>query len=105
MSNSFAASWTVACRASLSLGFPRQQCGIGLTFTFPGDLPDPGIELTFPALADRFFSTKPPREPLTLIQFSSVTQSCPALCDPMDYSMPGLPVHHELWESTQTHVY
>ena len=37
-------------------------------------------------------------------QFSSVTQSCLTLCDPMDYSMPGLPVHHQLPELTQTHV-
>ena len=36
---------------------------------------------------------------------SSVAQSCPTLCDPMDYSMPGLPVHHKLPEFTQTHVH
>ena len=39
------------------------------------------------------------------IQFSSVAQSCPTLCDPMDHSMPGLPVHHQLQEFTQTHVH
>ena len=38
------------------------------------------------------------------LQFSSVTQSCPTLCDPMDYSTPGFPVHHQLPEFTQTHV-
>ena len=40
-------------------------------------------------------------------QFSSVAQSCPTLCDPMDCSMPGLPVHqlHQLPELTQTHVH
>ena len=38
-------------------------------------------------------------------QFSSVAQSCPTLCDPMNCSMPGLPVHHQLTESTQTHVH
>ena len=38
-------------------------------------------------------------------QFSSVTQLCLTLCDPMDYSMPGLPVHHQLPEPTQTHVH
>ena len=37
-----------------------------------------------------------------LVQFSSVTQSCPTLCDPMNCSMPGLPVHHQLPEFTQT---
>ena len=38
-------------------------------------------------------------------QFSSVAQSCPTLCDPMDCSTPGLPIHHQLPEFTQTHVY
>ena len=38
-------------------------------------------------------------------QFHSVAQSCPTLCDPMDCSMPGLPVHHQLPELTQTHVH
>ena len=38
-------------------------------------------------------------------QLSSVTQSCPALCDPMDCSTPGLPVQHQLPELTQTHVH
>ena len=36
---------------------------------------------------------------------SSVAQSCPTLCDPMDCSIPGLPVHHQLPEFTQTHVH
>ena len=40
-----------------------------------------------------------------LLQFSSVTQSCPTLCDPMNHSMPSLPVHHQLPEFTQTHVH
>ena len=39
------------------------------------------------------------------IQFSSVTQSCPTLCDLMNHSTPGLPVHHQLLEFTQTHVH
>ena len=38
------------------------------------------------------------------VQFSSVTQSCLTLCNPMNRSMPGLPVHHQLLEFTQTHV-
>ena len=40
-----------------------------------------------------------------LVQFSSVPQSCPTLCDPMNRSTPGLPVHHQLPEFTQTHVH
>ena len=39
------------------------------------------------------------------VQFSSVAQSCPTLCDPMNCSMPGLPVHHQLPEFTETHVH
>ena len=39
------------------------------------------------------------------IQFSSVAQSCPTLCDPMNRSTPGLPVHHRLPEFTQTHIH
>ena len=39
------------------------------------------------------------------VQFSSVTQSCPNVCDPMDCSMPGLTVYHQLPEFTQTHVH
>ena len=39
------------------------------------------------------------------VQFSSVAQSCPTLCDPMDCSTPGFPVHHQLPELTQTHVH
>ena len=42
---------------------------------------------------------------LLSVQFSSVTQSCLTLCDPMNRSMPGLPVHHQLPEFTQTHVH
>ena len=43
--------------------------------------------------------------PRLSVQFSSVTQSCLTLCDPMNHSTPGLPVHHQLPEFTQTHVH
>ena len=39
------------------------------------------------------------------VQFTSVTQSCPILCDAMDCSMPGFPIHHQIPELTQTHVH
>ena len=39
------------------------------------------------------------------VPFSSVTQSCPTLCDPMNHSTPGLPVHHQLPEFTKTHIH
>ena len=43
--------------------------------------------------------------PIRSDQIRSVAQSCPTLCDPMNHSMPGLPVHHQLLEFTQTHVH
>ena len=85
-------------------GISRQEYWGGLSFPLPGDLPDPETESVSPAspaLAHRFFTTETPGE----TQFSSVTQSCPNLCDPMDGSMPGLPIHHQLLEFTQTHVH
>ena len=42
---------------------------------------------------------------IMIVQFSSVAQSCPTLCDPMDCSMPGFPVHRQLPELAQTHVH
>ena len=42
---------------------------------------------------------------MSSVQFSSVTQSCPTLCEPMDCSTPGFPVHYLLPEFTQTHVH
>ena len=44
-------------------------------------------------------------ENISSVQFSSVTQSCPTLCNPMNHSTPGLTVHHQLPEFTQTHVH
>ena len=46
-----------------------------------------------------------PNTSFSSVQFSSVAQLCPTLCDPMNCSMPGLPVHHQLPEFTQTHVH
>ena len=43
--------------------------------------------------------------PLCSVQFSSVTQSCPTLCNPMDCSIPGLPVHYQFPEHAQFHVH
>ena len=103
----------------------------GLPFP-PGDLPDRGIEsvsLNSLALASVYFITRATWEALrydwfrffffslipnnivvlwfwkVLVQFTSVAQSCPTLCIPMNHSTPGLPVHHQLLEFTQTHVH
>ena len=56
----FVTLWTVARQALLSMGFSRQEYGSGFPFPPPGDLPDPGMELTSlmsPALAGSFFTT------------------------------------------------
>ena len=82
----FVTPWTTAHQASLSMGFSRQECWSRFPFHPPGDLPDLGSQITS-------------------LQFSSVTQSCPTLCNPMNHSTPGLPVHHQLPEFTQTHIY
>ena len=50
MSDSFVTPWTVTHKASLSTGFPRQKFQSGLPLPSPGDIPDPGIEPTSPAL-------------------------------------------------------
>ena len=90
-------------QAPLSVGFPRQEYWSGLPF-LPGSLPNPVIEPTSPAshaLEGRFFAAALPGKPS--VQFSSVAQSCLTLCDPMNCSTPGLPVHHQLPEFIQTH--
>ena len=91
------------------MGFPREEYWRGLPFPSPGYPPDPGTETpspispafqvdslllepsgrTFPSSLGIIFPSK--------IQFSSVTQICLTLCDPMDCSMPGFPVITSSW--------
>ena len=62
----------------------------------------------FPVLSERMQSSSPFWYRIYLavsVQFRSVAQSCPTLCDTMNCSTPGLPVHHQLPESTQTHIH
>ena len=56
----FTTPWTVARQAPLSIGFLRQEYWSGLPFPSSRDLPDPGLQPTFPALVGRFFTTEPP---------------------------------------------
>ena len=51
------------------------------------------------------FACQPFLIDIVWVQFSSVAQSCPTLCDPMNHSTPGLPVHHQLLGFTQTQVH
>ena len=78
--------------ALLTAPSPPQRCCISSTCTFYKLSVYPFIYVSH--LSDTKIS-----------HFSSVTQSCPTLCDPMNRSMPGLPVHHQLPEFTQTHVH
>ena len=102
-----ATRWTIAHQAPLSMGFSRQEDWSGLPFASPGDLPNPGIEPRSCALhmvsciAGRFFTERA----ISSVKFNLVNQSCPILCNPMDHSTPGFPVHHHLLEFTQTHVH
>ena len=90
---------------TLSMRCSRQEYWSKLPFPPPGDLPNSRVEPASLSLLHRqaeFLPLEPPGKPS---QFSSVTQSCPTLCDPMNCSTPGLPVHHQLPEFTQTHVH
>ena len=60
MSDSFVTSWTVACQAPLSMGFPGQEYWSGLSFPSPGDLPDPGVNPGSPALQADALLPEPP---------------------------------------------
>ena len=60
MSDTFAALWTVARKAPLSMGFPRQEHWSGLPDPSPGDLPNPGFESKSPALQIDSFPSEPP---------------------------------------------
>ena len=89
---------------SLVRGGLRARILEWVAISFPKGSSNPGIELESATLAGGLFTTEPPGMPFCKL-FSSVTQSCPTLCDPMDFSMPGLPVHQQLPELAQTHVY
>ena len=70
--------------------------------TVQQNLPDEGDVL--PSISN-MVATSHRREAFSAVQFSSVAQSCLILCDPMNHSTPGLPVHHQLLEFTQTRVH
>ena len=64
----FVTLWTVAHQAPLSMGFSRQDYSSGLPCPPPGDLPNPGIKPTSPALADGFYITEPPWKPISMYE-------------------------------------
>ena len=99
----FATLSTVAHQAPLSMEFSRQEYWSGLPFPPPGDLRTQGSILHFLTLLRWQVDSLPLVPPGD--KFSSVAQSCPTICDPVECSLPGLPVHHQLPEFTQTHVH
>ena len=80
-----------------------------ITLSFSRDPSNPEINPVSPkspALAGGFFTAEPPGKPHSCsVQFCLVPQSCLTLCDPMDCSTPGLPVHHQLPDLAQAHVH
>ena len=104
MSDLFAILWTVAHLAPLSMGFSRQEYWSGLPCLLPEDIPTKGLNLCLLRLL-HWRAGSLPLAPLVSVQFCSVGQSCLTLWDPMNRSTPGLPVHHQLPEFTQTHVH
>ena len=77
----------------------KDLCSYSHQFTFweRGSPYLPGTEVRAKGTINQIF--------LSSVQFSSVTQLCPTLCDPMNRSTPGLPVQHQLLEFTQIHVH
>ena len=74
-------------------------------FFYKNQLPHIGVPLAFIRVSYSLYCVTSIFLRLLSVQFSSVAQSCPTLCDPMTCSTPSLPVHHQLLESTQTHVH
>ena len=103
--STLATPWTVACQFLLSMGFPRQEYWSGCHFLLQGIFLTQGLNLHVLHWQVDLLPLSHQNSPINALQFSSVAQSCPTLCNPMNRSTPGLPVHHQLLEFTQTHVH
>ena len=79
---------------------PVQNTGLGSLFLLQRIFPNQGLSWSILHCRRILYQLNH-----SSIQFFSVAQSCPTLCDPMNHSTPGLPVHHQLPESTNTHVH
>ena len=100
--------WAMNCNLPGSsvheLSQKGKNTGVGHHFPLQRIFPDQGSTCVSCTTCG-FFITEPPKKIFSSAQFSSVTQSCLTLCDSMNHSTPGLPVHHQLPEFTQTHVH
>ena len=83
---------------------PGNNTGVGCYALLQGIFPPQASNLRLLHLLHWQVGSLPPAPPAS-VQFSSFAQSCPTLCDPMNRSTPGLPVHHQFLEFTQTHVH
>ena len=107
----FATPCTVAHQAPVTMRFSRQEYWSGLPYPTQGSLPTPEVKqactVSFALQADSLLlSHWGSLWQLASVQFSSVLSLiCVRLCDPMNCSTPGLPVHHQLQEFTQIHVH
>ena len=110
MSKSLRAHGLLPARLFCPWDFPGKNTGMGCHFLPQGIFPTQGLKpCLFPLLHSQLGSL-----PLVAtwealykhsVQFSLVAQLCLTLCDPMNLSTPGLPVHHHLPEFTQTHIH
>ena len=104
----FVTTWAVACQAPFIYGISQASIVDWGAISKPRESSQPRLQTYVPALAGSFLffflTTEPPVKPLPEDQFSSVTQSCLTLCDPMDCSTSGFPDHHQLLEPAQTRV-
>ena len=102
----FATPWTAARQASLSFSISWSVLKL---MSIKSVMPSSHLILWCPLLLLPWSLLKSVTFPMSQlyasVQFTSVAQSCPTLCDPMDCSTPGFPVHHQLPELAQTHVH
>ena len=89
MPNSFVTPWTVAHQVSLSLEFSRQEYWSGLPFPSLGDFPNPGIKSSSPVVQADSLPLNHQESP-NVSNEVKVAQSCPTLCDPMDFTVHGI---------------
>ena len=92
VSDSFVTPGTAARQAPLSMGFPRQEYWSGWPFPSPGDLPDPGIKPTCPALAGGFFTAESPGKPKTSMLYFDRKEKSQNVVEPGGFQLEIRPV-------------
>ena len=108
MSDSFVTPWSVARQLLCPWDFPGKNTGVGCYFLLQGIFQTQASNQSLLHCRQILYHPSHQRRlkaGISSVQFNSVTQSYPTLCDPMNCSTPGLPVHHQLPEFTQTHVH